>query len=190
MRKESAFYIDLGTTNTLIHSKSKGFTIGEPTLLAEKKRSSHKSECIAFGFAARSMLGKTPSSSFVLRPLQEGVISDFRSAASLLHLLKKRVQDHALWLQPRILISLPYLVNHHERAAVREVSHDLGARRTHLISEPLLAALGSGLNVLGPRGSMIVDIGGGTSEAAIVSLGGIVVANAVRMGGHSLDSSI
>lgn len=190
MLKDSHLYIDLGTANTLIHSRDKGFTINEPTLIASKRLSPYSSEYLAIGAAAKNMQGKTPLSSFILKPLSEGVISDFDSASNLLRFFRKKIQEQSLWLNPRILISLPCLVNHHEKNAVKEIAGSLGARRVQLVDEPMLAALGSGINVLDPKGHMVVDIGAGTSEAAIISLGGIVAANAIRIGGDNLDAAI
>tara|TARA_Y100001958_G_C21219193_1_gene544568 strand:- start:573 stop:1592 length:1020 start_codon:yes stop_codon:yes gene_type:complete len=190
MLKDSHFYIDLGTANTLIHSKYKSFTINEPTMIVSKKLNRNQSEYLAMGIAAKGMQGKTPLTSLVLKPLSEGVISDFNSASNLLRFFRKRIKEESTWLNPRILISLPCLVNHHEKNAVKEIARDIGARNVQLVDEPMLAALGSGINVLESKGHMVVDIGGGTSEAAIISLGGIVVANAIRIGGDSLDEAI
>jgi len=185
------FYIDLGTANTLIYAKRKGFLLNEPSMLTIKQvPTAPPSSPIALGHQAKLMLGKTPPRLTVVRPLRQGVIADFESTTMMLRAFAQRVQRHIAWWRPRLVISLPYKVTHAEREAVREVGHALGARRVHLIDEPMAAALGANLPVMEAVGSMIVDIGAGTTEIAVISCGGIVYANAVRIGGNDMDQEI
>lgn len=190
MLKSVDFYIDLGTENTLIYAKSRGFQLNEPSVMAVKQRYENDSELFALGQPAKALLGKVPSTSAVLRPLREGVISDFDDAAKMLNAFVKRIRQNIFWFKPRLIISLPCKVSEHERRAVQELGKSLGAGKVYLVTEPMAAAIGAGLPVLDHKGQMIVDIGGGTSEVAILSLGGVISANAVRIGGNSLDEDI
>jgi rod shape-determining protein MreB len=189
MLKPLNLYIDLGTTNTSIYLKKRGFAVNEPSLLALKKTAS-RSQLLAHGAVAKSMLGKTPLHSRVYKPLQEGVISDFDRSSEMLRSFLERLKENLFWMKPQMVISLPHKVTRHERQAVEDVGLAMGAGKVELLDEPIAAALGAGLPVLEPRGQMIVDIGGGTTEAAIISLGGIVRAEAMRLGGESLDQEI
>lgn len=189
MFRSTDFYIDLGTANTLIYAKSKGFQLDEPSLIVFKEQKK-ENELLALGHIAKRMIGKTPFTSSVVTPLKEGVICDFEAASQMLHGFVKNVRQNNVWRKPRLVISLPYKVTQHERNAVEELGKSLGTGNVHLVSEPIVAAIGAGLPIKEHRGQMIVDIGGGTSEVAIMSLGGIIAANAVRIGGKSLDDSI
>lgn len=184
------FYIDLGTANTLIYAKRRGFLLNEPSVLAMKHRQSTAPEMFALGHPAKSMLGKNPDHLSILRPLREGVISDFDNTARMLHAFIKRVKENILWIRPRMIISLPCRVTRFEKQAVEEVGYALGARTVHLLDEPVAAAIGAGLPVLGNRGHMVVDIGGGTTEIAVMALGGIITSHAVRIGGDAIDKAI
>ena len=190
MFRSMDYYIDLGTANTLIYARKIGFLLNEPTVLALKHRSFHKKENFALGKQAKAMLGKNPEQLSVLRPLREGVISDIENTTRLLHGFVKLIKINLPWSKPRMILSLPCVVSEFEKRAVEEVGYDLGARRVHLLDEPLAAAIGAGLPVLGSRGQMIVDIGGGTTEIVVVSLGGIVASQAVRIGGDTIDAGI
>lgn len=190
MNRIGDFYIDLGTANTLIYAKSKGFKVNQPTLMTHIRRIERESRPVAFGDVAKRMLGKNHSRLSLLKPLKEGVISDFESTLQWLDFFIHKVGDGAFLRRSRLLISLPYQVTEHERNAIEEIGKNLGAYQVDLINEPLAAAIGAGLDVLGSRAKMIVDIGGGTSETAVVALGGVVVSKAKRVGGESLDEAI
>lgn len=187
--KSRDLYIDLGTANTLIYVQNRGLALNEPTLLAYRERAK-RTELFAIGKTAKLMLGKTPAAMSVVKPLHEGVISDFGSTAKLLHGFVNRIKQNTFWLRPRMLISLPCQVTEFEKRAVEEAGYALGARQVHLLDEPVAAAVGAGLPVLSHQGCMIVDIGGGTTEIAVLSVGGIVTSQAVRVGGDALDMAI
>ena len=186
MLKSTDLYIDLGTANTLIYAKGRGFLLNEPSVLAVRRRG----ELFALGAPAKSMIGREPSVLSVHRPLREGVIADFDNTARMLHAFIKRARKTMTWIKPRMIISLPCRVTNFEKRAVEEVGYELGARKVHLLDEPVAAAIGVGLPVLGNRGQMIVDVGGGTTEIAVISLGGIIAASAVRVGGDNVDTLI
>ncbi len=190
MLPSNDIYIDLGTANTLVYVKRRGFVLNEPTVLAVRHRSEHESELFALGRDAKVMLGKNPENLSVLRPLREGVVADFDNTVRLLRALIQKAKDNLTLGRPRMIISLPCQVNRFERRAVEEIGYELGARTVHLLEEPVAAAIGSGLAVLGKRGQMVVDIGGGTTEIAIIALGGIVTSTAVRVGGDDIDEAI
>lgn len=190
MLKTSDFYIDLGTANTLVAERGRGLLLNECTAVAVKKSGPKSVSYLASGADAKIMLGRTPLTSQVLRPLNEGVISDFDTTVRMLHSFMKQVKETFSWIKPRIVISLPYQVTQHEREAVENVGKELGARIVNLIDEPVMAAIGSGLDVTESKGQMIVDIGAGTSEASILSLGGTVTSKAVRIGGNFIDLAI
>lgn len=190
MLKTTDFYIDLGTANTLVYAKKHGFILNEPTVLAIRHWSEHRSELFALGQEAKVMLGRNPENLSVMRPLKEGVIADFDSTTRLLHAFVEKAKQTVSWFRPRMIISLPCQVSRFEKRAVEEVGYDLGASTVHLLDEPIAAAIGAGLPVLGKRGQMIVDIGGGTTEIAVIALGGIVTSTAVRVGGDDIDEAI
>ncbi len=182
-------YIDLGTANTLMYVKGKGFVLNQPSILTVNKNIRAKS-VLATGSQAKLMLGKTPSHLQVLKPLKLGVISDFDSTEKMLFNFLAQIRQKFFWFRPKMLISLPCKVTEFERRAVEEVGLAMGARQVHLMDEPMAAAIGAGLPVFQPKATMIVDIGGGTTEIAVISLGGIVYANAVRTGGEEMDHRI
>ncbi len=194
MLKTTDIYIDLGTANTLIYGSRKGFLLNEPSILAINTKSRGSglgpNSIFALGRSAKPMVGKTPSHLQVVRPLRQGVISDFDSTTKMLHAFIRRMKENVFWFRPRMIISLPCKVTQFEKRAVEEVGYALGARTVHLLDEPIAAAVGAGLPILSSRGQMIVDIGGGTTEIAILSLGGIVTSCAVRTGGDNVDDAI
>lgn len=190
MLKPVDFYIDLGTANTLIYARKRGFLLNEPSILAVKEHASRKGQLFALGRPAKLMLGKNPSNLAVVRPLREGVIADFDSTAKMLHAFIRRIRENTFWFRPRMIISLPCQVSEFEKRAVEQVGYELGASKVHLLDEPVAAAIGANLPVLTNRGHMVVDIGGGTTEIAIISLGGIVASRAVRIGGNHIDEAI
>ncbi|HEX4923234.1 MAG TPA: rod shape-determining protein [Bdellovibrionales bacterium] len=190
MFRSTDFYIDLGTANTLIYARRRGFLLNEPSVVALRQKSAGQPELFALGAPAKKMIGKAPERLSVLRPLREGVISDFDNTARMLHAFLKRIKENVHWFRPRMLISLPCEVTRFERRAVEEVGFELGARTVSLLDEPVAAAVGAGLPVLSNRGQMVVDIGGGTTEIAVISLGGIVTSRAVRVGGDDIDEAI
>ena len=178
--------IDLGTANTLVYVRGRGIVFSEPSVVAIDQRSG---EVHAVGSEAKRMLGRTPGSICAIRPLKDGVINDFEVTEQMLrHFIRKANQSK--WGHPRVVICVPSGVTGVEKRAVEEATYSAGARWTELIEEPMAAAIGAGLPVAEPTGNMIVDIGGGTSEVAVISLGGIVVAQSVRVAGDEFDEAI
>ncbi|MCB0413386.1 MAG: rod shape-determining protein [Bdellovibrionales bacterium] len=190
LRRITDFYIDLGTANTLVYIKGSGLVINEPTVLTVQQKTSKFFEHSAFGKNAKEMLGKTPLSMHSIRPLKEGVISDFEQACKLVEFFMKNIGQKGALRKARSIISLPCQVTRHEKQAIRDLGKSLGVGGLDLITEPMAAAIGSGFDVLESKGKMVVDIGGGTSETAIISLGGIVSSQAERVGGVGLDEAI
>lgn len=181
--------IDLGTANTLVYARGKGVVLNEPSVVALiKDRGSLKP--YAFGHEAKMMLGRTPSDIEAKRPLQDGVIADFKGAEEMIKHFIKTVCSKRTITGPRVVICVPSGSTPVERRAIQEAAESAGARDVYLIEEPMAAAIGAGLPVVEPTGSMIVDIGGGTTEVAVLSLGGIVYARSVRVGGDKMDESI
>lgn len=179
--------IDLGTSNTIIYMKGKGIVLREPSVVAVESRTG---QVVSVGAEARMMLGKTPGSIKALRPLKDGVIAEFDATAEMLHRYFKKVTGPTIFTRPRVIICVPNGVTEVERRAVQDVTLEAGAQSVALIEEPLAAASGVGLRVADARGCMIVDIGGGTTEVAVISLGGIVIASSIRVGGDELDDAI
>ncbi|MBO1679077.1 rod shape-determining protein [Bittarella massiliensis (ex Durand et al. 2017)] len=179
--------IDLGTANTLVFMRSKGIIMREPSVVAVDK----KTDTVRFvGQEAKDVIGRTPGSIVAVRPLKDGVIADFDITTSMLQIFIKKVFNGKMFARPRIIICIPSGVTAVERRAVREAALKAGAKQVSVIEEPMAAAIGAGLPVAEAMGSMVVDIGGGTSEVAVISLGGIVSAKSVRVGGDEFDSSI
>ena len=179
--------IDLGTANTLVFMKGKGIIMREPSVVAVDTRT----DTVRYvGKEAKEVIGRTPGSIVAVRPLKDGVIADFDITASMLQIFIKKVFNNSIFARPRVIICIPSGVTAVERRAVKEASYKAGAKRVSIIEEPMAAAIGAGLPVAEATGSMIVDIGGGTSEVAVISLGGIVAARSVRVGGDELDSFI
>ena len=179
--------IDLGTANTLVFMKGKGVIMREPSVVAVDT----KNDTVKFvGNEAKEVIGRTPGSIVVVRPLKDGVIADFDVTASMLRIFIKKACGTSLLFKPRIVICIPSGVTEVERRAVREASINAGAGQVMIIEEPMAAAIGAGLPVQEPAGSMVVDIGGGTSEVAVISLNGIVASRSVRTGGDEFDQAI
>jgi rod shape-determining protein MreB and related proteins len=183
--------LDLGTANVLVYVKGKGILIREPSVVAIHKKTR---EVLAVGIEAKRMLGKTPQNIQAIRPLRNGVISDFNAAekmiayfVSLVHKIPSKMPKIP---RPRVVIGVPSGVTSVERKAVIDAAKNAGAREVHLLEEPMAAAIGAGLPITDPKGSMIVDMGGGTSEIAVISLGGVVVSKSVRIAGDELDMEI
>ncbi len=179
--------IDLGTANTLVFMKGKGIIMREPSVVAVDTRH----DAVRFvGSEAKEVIGRTPGSIVAVRPLKGGVIADFDITASMLQIFIKKVFNNSMFARPRVIICIPSGVTEVEKRAVKEAAFKAGARQVSIIEEPMAAAIGAGLPVAEATGSMIVDIGGGTSEVAVISLGGIVVSRSVRVGGDAFDASI
>jgi len=179
--------IDLGTANCLVHVKGKGIVLREPSVVAIN---SDTREVLAVGNDAKSMIGRTPGNIIAIRPLKDGVIADFDITQAMLKYLMKKAIPKQIFFKPRVVISIPSGVTQVEKRAVEEAAMQAGARDAYLIVEPVAAAIGAGLPIAEPTGSMVVDIGGGTSDVAIMSLGGTVVANSLRVAGDKLDEAI
>ena len=180
--------IDLGTANTLVHVRDRGIVMSEPSVVAIDSKSKR---VLAIGAEAKRMVGRTPASITAIRPLRDGVISDFDVTEQMIKYFVHKVHDRVgLIPRPRMLLGIPSGVTEVEKRAVRDATINAGARWARLIEEPMAAAIGAGLPVSEPSGSLIVDIGGGTTEVAVVSLGGIVVSRSVRIGGDEMDTDI
>ncbi|HEX5416272.1 MAG TPA: rod shape-determining protein [Chloroflexota bacterium] len=180
--------IDLGTANTLVLVRGKGIVINEPSVVAVDKRTKR---VLAIGAEAKRMVGRTPANIIAVRPLKDGVISDFDVTEQMLkYFIGKVHQQLGLIPRPRVVVGIPSGVTEVEKMAVHDAARNAGAREAHLIEEPMAAAIGSGLPVTDPTGSMIVDIGGGTTEVAVISLGGIVVSRSIRVAGDEMDQEI
>ena len=178
--------VDLGTANTLVYVRGRGIVLSEPSVVAIDQRTG---EVHAVGVEAKRMLGRTPGNISAIRPLKDGVIADFDVTEQMLrHFIQKVHQNR--WAHPRVVVCVPSGVTGVEKRAVEEATYSAGARRAYLIEEPMAAAIGAGLPVSEPTGNMIVDIGGGTTEVAVISLGGIVVSQSIRVGGDELDEAI
>src|SRR6187431_1855519 len=180
--------IDLGTANTLVHVRDRGIVISEPSVVAIEAKSRR---VLAIGAEAKRMLGRTPANIIAVRPLRDGVISDFDVTEQMIKYFVHKVHDRiGLIPRPRMLLGIPSGVTEVEKRAVRDAALNAGARWAGLIEEPMAAAIGAGLPVSEPSGSLIVDIGGGTTEVAVISLGGIVVSRSIRIGGDEMDTDI
>ena len=177
--------IDLGTANTLVHCKDKGIIIREPSVVAVEKDTN---EVLAIGAEAKRMIGRTPGNIVAIRPMKDGVIADYEITQSMLKYFIKQAMGNRTFV--RILVGVPSGVTEVEKRAVVDATIEAGAREAYLIEEPMAAAIGAGLPVQEATGSMVVDIGGGTCEVAVISLGGIVVSKSVRCGGDAIDSAI
>ena len=182
--------IDLGTANTLIYMKGKGIVLNEPSVVAVSKDSRGTKKVLAVGLEAKKMLGRTPGNIVAIRPMREGVIADFDSTEAMLKHFIHRVHNRRALVRPRIIVCIPSGITQVERRAVRETVESAGARETYFIEEPMAAAIGAGLPVMEPISSMVVDIGGGTTEVAIISLGNIVYSKSVRVAGDRMDEEI
>ena len=182
--------IDLGTANTLVYVKGKGIVLREPSVVAVRKDAKGTSKVLAVGREAKMMLGRTPGNIVAIRPIKDGVIADFEITEAMLRHFIEKVHNRRTLVRPRIIICVPSGITQVERRAVRESAESAGAREVYLIEEPMAAAIGAGLPITEPKASMIVDIGGGTTEVAVISLAGIVYSKSVRMGGDKMDDAI
>ena len=181
--------IDLGTANTLVYVKGRGVVLNEPSVVAIIN-SRGKKQVLAVGHEAKEMLGRTPGNIEAIRPLRDGVIADFEVAEEMIKHFIRKVHNRRTFASPQIIICVPSGSTAVERRAIQESAESAGARRVFLIEEPMAAAIGAGLPVTEPTGSMVVDVGGGTTEVAVLSLGGIVYSKSVRVGGDKMDEAI
>ena len=179
--------IDLGTSSTLIYVKNKDIVLNEPSVVAINNITD---EILAVGNEAKEMLGRTPKSIAAIKPLKSGVIANYYGARKMLEYFMQKSVEQNMFNKPRIIISVPYGITDVEERAVEEVGYSVGAKEVYIMEETMAAAIGSGIKVDSPEGSMIVDIGGGTTEAAVISLGGIVVSNAIRLAGDDMNRDI
>ena len=179
--------VDLGTANVLVYIKGKGIVLREPSVVALDRDTNR---VLAIGEEARRMLGRTPGNIIAIRPLREGVIADYDTTESMLRHFIQKVAGKSMFFKPRIMICIPSGVTTVEKRAVLEAAMQAGAAKTYLIEEPLAAALGAGLEIAEPCGSMVVDIGGGTTDVAVLSLGGIVISDSLRIGGDKFDEAL
>jgi len=182
--------VDLGTANTLLYVKGKGVISNEPSVVAVQRDSHGSKRVLAVGREAKDMLGRTPGSIMAIRPMKDGVIADFEVTQEMLRYFIKRAHNRKALVRPRIIVGVPYGITEVEKRAVKESALSAGAREVYLIEEPMAAAIGAGLPITEPSGNMIVDIGGGTTEVAVISLAGIVNSKSVRIGGDKMDDSI
>jgi rod shape-determining protein MreB len=182
--------IDLGTANTLVFVKGRGIVLSEPSVVAVRKEASGAKKVLAVGKEAKMMLGRTPGNIVAIRPMKDGVIADFEVTEAMLRHFIRKVHNRRNLVRPRIIISVPSGITQVEKRAVRESAESAGAREVYLIEEPMAAAIGAGLPITEPTSNMIVDIGGGTTEVAVISLSGIVYAKSVRVGGDKMDEAI
>jgi rod shape-determining protein MreB len=178
--------IDLGTANTLVYLRGQGIVLNEPSVVAIDTRN-HRA--LAVGMEAKRMIGRTPAHIQAIRPLRDGVIADFDITEKMLRYFIKKVQPRR-WARPRIIVCVPSGITGVERRAVEEAAYHAGARRAYTMEEPMAAAIGCGLPVYEPTGSMVVDIGGGTTEVAVIAMGGIVVAKSIRIAGDEIDEAV
>ena len=181
--------IDLGTANTLVYVKSRGIILNEPSVVAFHMRDGKK-QVLAVGEDAKLMLGRTPGSIQAIRPMRDGVIADFDVAEEMIKHFIKKVHKRGMFARPKIIVCVPHGATPVEKRAIRESVLSAGARQAGLIAEPIAAAIGAGMPITDPTGSMVVDIGGGTTEVAVLSLGDIVYARSVRVGGDRMDEAI
>jgi rod shape-determining protein MreB len=182
--------IDLGTANTLVYVKGKGIVISEPSVVAIQRDSRGERRVLAVGRQAKEMLGRTPGSIFAIRPMKDGVIADFEITGEMLKYFIAAVHNRKALLRPRVVISVPSGITPVEKRAVRESAQSAGAREIYLIEEPMAAAIGAGLPITEASGNMVVDIGGGTTEVAVISLSGIVTSQSIRVAGDKMDEAI
>ena len=179
--------IDLGTANTLVHVKNRGIVLREPSVVAIKSESG---DVLAVGEEAKQMIGRTPGNIIAIRPMKDGVIADFDVTQAMLKYFIRKAMPSRSFIRPRVVVGVPSGVTEVEKRAVIDAAQQAGAREAYLIEEPMAAAIGAGLPVEEATGSMVVDIGGGTTEIAVISLGGIVTSRSIRIGGDEMDASI
>jgi rod shape-determining protein MreB len=182
--------IDLGTANTLVYVKGKGIVLSEPSVVAVKKDARGVNKVLAVGAEAKKMLGRTPGNIVAIRPMKDGVIADFEVTEAMLRHFISKVHNSRRLVRPRIIICVPTGITQVEKRAVKESAQSAGAREVYLIEEPMAAAIGANLPITEPTSNMVVDIGGGTTEVAVISLSGIVYSKSVRVGGDKMDEAI
>ncbi|MCF8142554.1 MAG: rod shape-determining protein [Deltaproteobacteria bacterium] len=182
--------IDLGTANTLVYMKGKGIVLSEPSVVAVRKNGRSGNKVLAVGRDAKMMLGRTPGNIVAIRPMKDGVIADFEITEAMLRHFIRKAHNRRSFVRPRIIICVPSGITQVEKRAVRESAESAGAREVFLIEEPMAAAIGAGLPITEPKSNMVVDIGGGTTEVAVISLAGIVYSKSVRVGGDKMDEAI
>lgn len=179
--------IDLGTANTLVYVKGKGIILNEPSVVAIEKKSE---EVLAVGLEAKKMVGRTPGNIIAIRPMKDGVIADFEIAEKMLRHFISKVHNRSAFVSPRIIICVPSKITQVEQRAVRDSASLAGGREVYLVEEPIAAAIGAGLPIAEPAGNMVVDIGGGTTDVAVISLAGIVYSESVKVAGDKMDDAI
>jgi rod shape-determining protein MreB len=179
--------VDLGTANTLVYVRGRGIVLNEPSVVA---LNTNNGQVVAVGVEAKRMIGRTPGNIVAVRPLKDGVIADFDVTERMLRYFIQKVHRRTRMAKPRIVVAVPSGITGVEQSAVKEAGHQAGARKVYIIEEPMAAAIGAGLPVNEPTGNMVVDIGGGTTEVAVISLGGIVTCQSIRIGGDELDQAI
>lgn len=182
--------IDLGTANTLVISKGKGIIINEPSVVAVKTEKYGQQRVLAVGREAKEMVGKTPGNIKAIRPMRDGVIADFDMTEKMIRKFIEKAHGRSSLISPRIIICIPYGLTQVERKAVRESAMSAGAREVYLIDEPMAAAIGAGIDIREPKGNIVVDIGGGTTEIGVISLGGLVLCRSIRVAGDKIDRAI
>ncbi len=179
--------VDLGTANTLVYVRGRGIVLNEPSVVALNTNNGH---IVAVGAEAKRMIGRTPGNIVAVRPLKDGVIADFDVTERMLRYFIQKIHRRTHLAKPRLVVAVPSGITGVEQSAVKEAGHQAGARRVYIIEEPMAAAIGAGLPIHEPTGNMVVDIGGGTTEVAVISLGGIVTSQSIRIGGDELDQAI
>ncbi len=182
--------IDLGTANTLVYVKGKGIVTNEPSVVAIKQQGKEPRKIVAVGKEAKDMTGRTPAGITAVRPMRDGVIADFEITEEMLRYFIQKVHNRKSLVRPRVIVCVPFGITEVEKRAVRESAESAGAREVYLVEEPMAAAIGAGLPITEASGSMIVDIGGGTTEVAVISLKGIVYSQSLRVGGDKMDEAI
>jgi rod shape-determining protein MreB and related proteins len=179
--------VDLGTANTLVYVRGRGIVLNEPSVVA---LNTNNGQVVAVGVEAKRMIGRTPGNIVAVRPLKDGVIADFDVTERMLRYFIQKVHRRTRMAKPRIVVAVPSGITGVEQSAVKEAGHQAGARKVYIIEEPMAAAIGAGMPVNEPTGNMVVDIGGGTTEVAVISLGGIVTSQSIRIGGDEMDQAI
>src|SRR5512140_2596913 len=179
--------VDLGTANTLVYVRGRGIVLNEPSVVA---LNTNTGKIVAVGAEAKRMIGRTPGNIVAVRPLKDGVIADFDVTERMLRYFIQEMRRRTHLAKPRLVVAVPSGITGVEQSAVKEAGHQAGARRVYIIEEPMAAAIGAGLPIHEPTGNMVVDIGGGTTEVAVISLGGIVTSTSIRIGGDELDEAI
>ncbi len=182
--------IDLGTANTIVIAKGQGIVINEPSVVAVKTEKFGIQKVLAVGREAKEMVGKTPGNIKAIRPMKDGVIADFDMTEQMIRKFIEKAHGRSSFISPRIIICVPYGLTQVERKAVRESAMSAGAREVFLIEEPMAAAIGAGIDIREPQGNLVVDIGGGTTEIGVVSLGGLVLSKSIRIAGDNFDKSL